>query len=230
MYLGIVSIIIIAVSSYGLFFLLQRENEKIIRESIFEQELDLQLRSTDSISKHIGSDLRLVSAMLQHLADSVYLQNEVLSGDKVEKIVDEKFNELNSVTKLDSLLITDKNGIINIHKASKGIETFVNIDVSTREYIQQTRKTQQPIYSDGFTAIDGKYRIAITYPIISIEDSHYIGAVVAQLPTVELFRNYGNVENISSRFLVAFDKKGNLLAVGASQDLVGKNFFGIETQ
>jgi signal transduction histidine kinase len=230
MYLGIVSIIIIAVSSYGLFFLLQRENEKIIRESIFEQELDLQLRSTDSISKHIGSDLRLVSSMLQHLADSVYLQNEVLSGDKVEKIVDEKFKELNSVTKLDSLLITDKNGIINIHKASKGIETFVNIDVSTREYIQQTRKTQQPIYSDGFTAIDGKYRIAITYPIISIEDSHYIGTVVAQLPTVELFRNYGNVENISSRFLVAFDKKGNLLAVGASQDLVGKNFFGIETQ
>lgn len=229
-YLGIVSIIIIAISSYGLFFLLQRENEKNIRASIFEQELDLQLKSTDSISQHIGSDLQLVSSMLQHLADSVYLQNEVLSGDKVEKIVDQKFKQLNSVSRVDSLLITDKNGIINIHKASKGIETFVNIDVSTREYIQQTKKTQQPIYSDGFIAIDGKYRIAITVPILSIEDNHYIGAVVAQLPTVELFRNYGNVENISSQFLVAFDKKGNLLAVGASQDLVGKNFFGNETQ
>lgn len=210
--------------------MLQRENEKNIRASIFEQELDLQLKSTDSISQHIGSDLQLVSSMLQHLADSVYLQNEVLSGDKVEKIVDQKFKQLNSVTRVDSLLITDKNGIINIHKASKGIETFVNIDVSTREYIQQTKKTQQPIYSDGFIAIDGKYRIAITVPILSIEDNHYIGAVVAQLPTVELFRNYGNVENISSQFLVAFDKKGNLLAVGASQDLVGKNFFGNETQ
>lgn len=210
--------------------MLQRENEKNIRASIFEQELDLQLKSTDSISQHIGSDLQLVSSMLQHLADSVYLQNEVLSGDKVEKIVDQKFKQLNSVSRVDSLLITDKNGIINIHKASKGIETFVNIDVSTREYIQQTKKTQQPIYSDGFIAIDGKYRIAITVPILSIEDNHYIGAVVAQLPTVELFRNYGNVENISSQFLVAFDKKGNLLAVGASQDLVGKNFFGNETQ
>ena len=77
--------------------------------------------------------------------------------------------------------------------------------------------------------MDGKYRIVITYPIISLDDGHYIGTIVAGLPTIEFFKNYGNVNDINSQFLVAFDKKGNLLAVGANGDLMGKNFLG-ETQ
>lgn len=230
MYIGVISVIIIAVASYGLFFFFQRVNEKSIRESVFEQELERQINSTKSISLHVSSDLRLVTSMLQDLADSIYLQNEMLSGDKVSKVLEEKFKQLNSVTKVDSLLITDNEGIITIHKASKGLETFVNIDISSNEYMKQTKESLQPVYSDGFTGIDGKYRIVITYPITSVDDGHYIGTVVANIPTIEFFKNYGNVNDINSQFLVAFDTKGNLLAVGASGDLVGKNFFGNETQ
>ena len=228
--LGVISIIMIAITSYGLFFLLQYDNEKNIRESIFQQELDRQIKSTNSISQHIGSDLRYITSVLQDLADSLYLQNENLSGDKVDKIVDEKFRQLNSVTEVDGLLITDKDGIINVHKASKGLKSFVNIDISSRDYIKQTKSNLQPVYSNGFTGIDGKYRIAITYPIVSLVDGHYIGTAIASLPTIDFFKTYGNVENINSQFLVAFDTKGNLLAVGASKDLVGKDFFGNETQ
>jgi signal transduction histidine kinase len=230
MYIGVISVIIIAVASYGLFFFFQRINETSIRESIFEQELDRQIKSTSSISQHIGSDLRLVTAMLQQLADSTYLQNEMLSGDNVTKILEEKFEQLNSVTKVDSLLITDEEGVITNQEVSKGLKTFVNIDISSNEYMKQTRESLQPVYSNGFTGIDGKYRVVITYPIISIHDGHYIGTVVASLPTIQFFKNYGNVNDINSQFLVAFDTKGNLLAVGASNDLVGKNFFGNETQ
>jgi signal transduction histidine kinase len=230
MYIGVISVIIIAVASYGLFFFFQRVNEKSIRESIFEQELERQIKSTKSISLHVGSDLRLVTSMLQDLADSIYLQNEMLSGDKLSKVLEEKFNQLNSVTKVDSLLITDNEGVITIHKASKGLETFVNIDISSNEYMKQTKESLLPVYSDGFTGIDGKYRIVITYPITSVDDGHYIGTVVANLPTVDFFKNYGNVNDINSQFLVAFDTRANLLAVGASDDLVGKNFFGNETQ
>lgn len=80
MYIGVISVIIIAVASYVLFFFFQRVNEKSIRESIFEQELDRQIKSTNSISQHIGSDLRLVTSMLEDLGNSIYLQNETLSG------------------------------------------------------------------------------------------------------------------------------------------------------
>ena len=228
--LGVISIIVIAIASYGLFFLLQYDNEKSIRESIFEQELERQIKSTNSISQHVSSDLRYITSVLQDLADSVYLQNENLSGDKVDKIVDEKFKQLKSVTEVDGLLITDKDGIINVHKTSKGLKNFVNIDLSSRDYMKQTKSSLQPVYSNGFTGIDGKYRIAITYPIVSVIDGHYIGTAIANLPTIDYFKTYGNVENISSQFLVTFDKLGNLLAVGASKDLVGKNFFGNETQ
>ena len=228
--LGVISIIVIAIASYGLFFLLQYDNEKSIRESIFDQELERQIKSTNSISQHVSSDLRYITSVLQDLADSVYLQNENLSGDKVDKIVDEKFRQLKSVTGVDGLLITDKDGIINVHKTSKGLKNFVNIDLSSRDYMKQTKSSLQPVYSNGFTGIDGKYRIAITYPIVSVIDGHYIGTAIANLPTIDYFKTYGNVENISSQFLVTFDKLGNLLAVGASKDLVGKNFFGNETQ
>lgn len=230
MYIGVISVIIIAVASYGLFFYFQRVNEKSIRESIFEQELERQINSTKSVSQHVGSDLRLVTSILQGLADSLYLQNEMLSGDKVSNLLEEKFNQLNSVTKVDSLLITDNEGIIATHKASEEMKTFVNIDISSNDYMKQTMESLQPVYSNGFTGIDGEYRIVITYPITSLEDGHYIGTVVANLPTIEFFKNYGNVNDISSQFLVAFDRMGNLLAVGASGDLVGKNFFGNETQ
>ena len=228
--LGVISIIVIAIASYGLFFVLQYNNEKSIRESIFKQELERQIKSTNSISQHVSSDLRYITSVLQDLADSVYLQNENLTGDKVDKIVDEKFRQLKSVTEVDGLLITDKDGIINVHKTSKGLKNFVNIDLSSSDYMKQTKSSLQPVYSNGFTGIDGKYRIAITYPIVSVIDDHYIGTAIANLPTIDYFRTYGNVENISSQFLVTFDKLGNLLAVGASKDLVGKNFFGNETQ
>ncbi len=230
MYIGVISIIVIAVSSYGLFFFLQRDNEKNIRESIFEQELERQTNSTRSVSQHIGSDLRLISSMLQDLAGSVYLQNEKFLGYKLNNLVDKKFRQLNSVTRVDSIMITDKDGIINIHKALKGLQTFVNIDISSRDYINQTKKSLLPVYSEGFSGIDGIYRIAVTYPIISIDDGHYIGTIVANLPTIQFFKNYGNVEDVNAKFLVAFDTKGDLLAVGANNDLVGKNFFRNETQ
>lgn len=230
MYIGVISVIIIAVASYGLFFYFQRVNETSIRESIFEQELERQINSTKSVSQHVGSDLRLVTSMLQGLADSLYIQNEMLSGDNVNNLLQEKFNQLNSVTKVDSLLITDNEGVITTHKASVGMKTFVNIDISSNDYMKQTMESLQPVYSNGFTGIDGKYRIVITYPITSVKDGHYIGTVVANLPTIEFFKNYGNVNDINSQFLVAFDRNGNLLAVGASGDLVGKNFFGNETQ
>ena len=230
MYIGVISVIIIAVASYGLFFYFQRVNETSIRESIFEQELERQINSTKSVSQHVGSDLRLVTSMLQDLANSLYIQNEMLSGDNVNNLLEEKFNQLNSVTKVDSLLITDNEGVITTHKASVGMKTFVNIDISSNDYMKQTMDGLQPVYSNGFTGIDGKYRIVITYPITSVKDGHYIGTVVANIPTIEFFKNYGNVNDINSQFLVAFDKNGNLLAVGASGDLVGKNFFGNETQ
>ena len=67
--LGVISIIVIAIASYGLFFLLQYDNEKSIRESIFEQELERQIKSTNSISQHVRIEVNPILLVLHnHLA------------------------------------------------------------------------------------------------------------------------------------------------------------------
>ncbi len=66
MYISVISVITIAVTSYGLFFYFQTVDEKSIRESIFEQELERQINSTKSISLHVDSDLRLGTSVLQN--------------------------------------------------------------------------------------------------------------------------------------------------------------------
>jgi len=228
--IGIISVILISIVSYGLFFYLQNINGQNIRESIFNSQLDRQSESTRTITQHIGSDLRLLESMLQDLADSSYLQQGYLSGDKTAKLVEEKFDQLNTVTKVDGLFIADDQDVITLHKVPKGLRSFVNINISSRDYVTQTKNTLKPVFSDGFEWIDGKYKIAITYPIINRDTGKYLGLVAAEIPTVEFFENYGNVHDINSQFLVAYDKNANLLAVGASKDLVGKNFFGEFTQ
>ena len=228
--IGIISVILISIVSYGLFFYLQNINGQNIRESIFNSQLDRQSESTRTITQHIGSDLRLLESMLQDLADSAYLQQGYLSGDKTAKLVEEKFDQLNTVTKVDGLFIADDQDVITLHKVPKGLRSFVNINISSRDYVTQTKNTLKPVFSDGFEWIDGKYKIAITYPIINRDTGKYIGLVAAEIPTVEFFENYGNVHDINSQFLVVYDKNANLLAVGASKDLVGKNFFGEFTQ
>ena len=59
-----------------------------------------------------------------------------------------------------------------------------------------------------------------------MENGTYIGMIGASIPTEKFFSRYGNVYNINAQFLVAYDKSGTILAVGADRSLVGKNFFG----
>ena len=80
--IGIISIIVIILLSYGLFFYLQSITESNVRHSLFEQQKMQQIASTQEIAEHIGSDLSLVTAMLDNLANSHDLQEGELSGDK----------------------------------------------------------------------------------------------------------------------------------------------------
>jgi hypothetical protein len=54
-----------------------------------------------------------------------------------------------------------------------------------------------------------------------------IGLLGASIPTVQFFAHYGDVDNINSQFLVAYNKNATLLANGASQDLVGEYFLAV---
>ena len=225
--IGTISIVAIVILSYGLFFYLQSITESSIRHSLFEQQKMQQIASTREISEHIGSDLSLVTAMLDNLANSHDVQQGDLSGNGIKTLMKEKYSQFNSV--IDRLFILDKDDIMVNSFAPLGSETFLGTDFSFRDWVKETKIGLKPVFSNGFERQD-VYRIFITFPIINRESSQYVGLIGASIPTVNFFAHYGNVGNISSPFLVAFDNNATLLAISINQTLMGKNFFGHEVQ
>jgi hypothetical protein len=225
--IGIVVIISIIVSSNGLLFLLQNTIEVDLRRTTFEQQRDLQLQSTKEIAQHIESDVTLVLSMLNGLANSFYLQQGELGSERTTKLLEETYATSNLT--IDRLFVLDNDDIMVASLASKPSEFFLGEDFSFRSWVRETRSSLSPVFSGYFERL-GIYREFITYPIISRETGEYFGMVVTSIPTIPFFSHYGNVERIDTQFLVAFDKNGTILAAGASNDLVGKDFFGEDVQ
>jgi hypothetical protein len=223
-HIGIVSIIFIIGLSYGLLFYLHNITEQEVRKSLFDQQVQSQMEATKSISEHISSDLSLVMNMLDGLANSIYLQKGDLSGDGAKKIMEEKYDQFNTI--VNRLFILDKDDVVTVIFAPKRSDIFVGADFSFRDWVKETRSNLKPVFSDGFERI-GTYRIFITYPIINRTSGEYIGLLGTSIPTVQFFAHYGNVDNINSQFLVAYNKNATLLANGASQDLVGEYFLAV---
>lgn len=226
-HISIISIICIIVLSYSLLFYLQNITEQEVKKSVFEQEITRQTESAKAISEHISSDLNLIMTMLYGLANSVYLQEGDFSSNEAQSLVKENYDNFSSI--INRLFILDKDDIVTINLSPRGSEIFVGADFSFRDWVKKTRENLVPIFSNGFER-QGIYRIFITYPIINRTTDEYIGTIGTSIPTVEFFSHYGNIHNVNSRFLVAFDKNAMLLADGANKDLIGRNFFSSVAQ
>ena len=212
--LAVISIVLIITISYGIFFYLENTTEQNVRNSVFEQQLQNQLKDTEALSRHIGTDLNLVVDNLHGLANSVYLQQGDLSSNKI----------------IDRLVITDQKGFETIGLAAKGQRSFAGTNIASRPWVKETIASKMLTFSNGFVGLDGKYRIAIGYPVTNLENGYYIGLIGTLLPVESFLSQYGNVHDVNSKYLVAYDKNATILATAASNSLIGKNFFGAYTQ
>jgi signal transduction histidine kinase len=225
--LAIISIVLIIAISYGLFFYLENTTEQNIRNSIIQQQLQNQLRDIQALSRHIGTDLTLVVDNLHGLANSKYVQQGDLSSNNTRKLAEDTYTRLNGRDNIiDRLVIADKTGFETIGLAAKGQQSFAGTNISSRPWVQETLKSQAPTFSNGFVGLDGNYRIAIGYPIANLENGQYTGLIGALIPFESFLSQYGNVHNIKSKYLAAYDKNATILATAASKALIGKNFFG----
>jgi signal transduction histidine kinase len=229
--IGIVSIILIVALSYGIYFFLQDVTENNIKESLFEQQKQKQIDSNKAISQHIASDLDSILTKLKVVANSVYVQQGNLTGDETEQILGEMYNDTRQlVGKIDILYIVDKNDIIRLVASDDESQgSLAGIDISYRDFVNQTKATLKPVFSTGLRSFDDTYRIIITYPIINRETEQYEGLVAAAIPTVDYFDRFGNVYDIKSQYIAALDRDATHLAHSNAQ-LIGKDFFGEYTQ
>ena len=185
------------------------------------------MRATQALSEHISSDLDSVMTRLYGLANSVYMQKGDLVSIQAEEYIKDNYDKIKNI--VDSIYILDKDDVLSIGVSARGYESLANVDLSLRGWVKETRKSLSPVFFSGFER-QGLYKAFITYPITNRETGQYIGLIEVSIPTVNFFSRYGNVHDINTQFLAVYDKNAILLAVGASEDLVGKNFFGEYTQ
>lgn len=112
---------------------------------------------------------------------------------------------------IDELFVLDKDNILTVSYSKSGSQSNLGADYSFRGWVENTRLTLRPVFSDGFDRQD-TYTIFISYPIVSRETGEYMGLIATFIPSVPFFSQYGNFGNIHSQFLVAYNKYGIMLA------------------
>jgi hypothetical protein len=224
----VVFIILTVAVTYALFIYLQNNTETNIRQSLFEQQKLRQIESTQTLSRQIGSDLDSIMSKLQVLANSPTLQQGELSGNRTTGLLEKVYNQINS-TLVDRLFILDKSDIATVSIAPRGEPTLVGVNFSYRDYVKETKSSHMPVFSNGFEGRDGKYRIAITYPIVSDNTGEYLGLVGASISTIPFFEHYGNIYDIESQYLAVLDRNSVQL-IHPVESFIGTPFFGNLTQ
>jgi signal transduction histidine kinase len=229
----ILFITIIISISFLLFFYFHYQTEQSIKDNILAQQIQNQKDLGRSLAQHIQSDLNLIIAKLQGLASSSYLQREVFQSTDTKSLLQTYYHQINSSSPIDRLFVLNNKEMARMDIVPKGQPSYVGKNFSFREWVRDTKNTLQPQFSDGFMGEDGKYRIALTYPIIIKNSSsgsiNYAGLVGAVIPTTELFSFYGNIYNIQLKYLAVLDSKAVHL-VHPIASLIGKPFFGNYSQ
>jgi signal transduction histidine kinase len=228
---GILAVALIIISSYALFFYFQNQSLQQVKSQLFEEQKQRQLGSTQQIAGFMGSDLTILLSFLDGISNSKYLQEGQFYGQEIKQLATEKYAQMSKT--VDRLFVLDAQdvAVVGAGNSSSGSSTIAPVgnDLSFRPWVKETRDTLKPVFSQGFEHL-GEYRVIITNPVIDRETKQYLGLVGVSIPTVRFFEHYGNVYDINSQFLAAYDSKGTILAVGADPNLVGLDFFGETVQ
>ena len=225
--IGILSVISIVVFSFTVFYSIQIVTEENVKNNLISEQIDRQQIASKSLSQHIGSDLTLVTAILDGLANSIHMQDGSLDPNKTNSMIIEKYNSIDDI--IDRIFILDKDDVVTTDLSHQGTNLDVGSSFSQREWVEEARNNLKPVFSKGFEG-QGIYSIYIAVPMINRENNQYLGLIGASIPTEKFFSRYGNVHDINSQFLVVYDKSGTILTVGADKSLVGKNFFSKTVQ
>ena len=225
--IGMISVISIVIFSFTVFYSIQIVTEENVKNNLISEQIKRQQIASKSLSQHIGSDLTLVTAVLDGLANSIYVQEGNLDPKGINSIINEKYHSIDDI--IERIFILNKDDVVTRDLSLQGTNLTVGSDFSQREWVEEARNNLTPVFSKGFEG-QGIYSIFIAVPMINRENNEYLGLIGASIPTEKFFSRYGNVHDINSQFLVAYDKSGTILAVGADKSLLGKNFFSKTVQ
>lgn len=226
-YLSVLIGLSIIATALTTFYYYQSIQYEKIRSALIEQQRLRQIDSAHALAEHVGASLDSIVTRLEVVAKSPYTGEGDFSNEKLLKLIEEQKQSINAVATIDFMFINDKDGLRKVHLVPDGTQPFTGFDFAARDYMEEAKTTQRPVFSDGYMGVDNQYRIAIAYPIKNRDSGEYQGIVGVSVPAIQFFDQFANVHDSSKQFATVFDSKANILA-GPSIELVGKNFFDAE--
>ena len=215
-------------STYVIYFLLQQNTEKEVRHSLLSEQEQDQKQAARFIGLNTESDFKMIKAILHGLANSETVQTSPLTSNSTERLMQQSYAQINSL--IDRLFLINTTGIVVTNVVPPGEDKFLGSNLSKRaDWVRETILTERPVFSNGYVGLDGKYRIGMTMPIINSTTNDFEGLFGVLVPVNQFFEHYGNVYDVNSEFLTAYDSNGTLLVTPRTQFL-GKNIFENEVQ
>ena len=154
--IGIISVISIVIFSFALFYYIQTVTENNIQSNLITQQIDRQRAASESLSRHIGSDLTLVMTVLDGLTNSGYIQAGDINSEKTNQLIQEKYKMIEDV--IDKIFVLDKNNIVTRGLSQSSTDEYLGADFSQRDWVKEAKQNLKPVFSKGFER-QGNYTI-----------------------------------------------------------------------
>ena len=220
----VIVLLILFGSTYVIYFVIQQNTETEVRQSLLFADEQDQEQDARFIGLNIESDLKQIKNTLDGLANSQTVQSLPLTSNDTERLMQQRYDQFNST--IDRLFLINKTGMVVAAIAPPGEDEFLGSNLSKRaDWVQETMLTEKPVFSNGYVGLDGKFRIGITVPIVNSTTNEFEGLFDAVVPVNQFFEHYGNIYDVNSEFITAYDSNGTLL-VTPRAELVGTNVFG----
>ncbi len=219
-------LVVIIIAAFLVVFAILELNQSSITDSLLKKQANQQLTVNHVIALAISSQLEDVETQIGDSAvDLSGVKN--LSPDQTHGIMENTFQNIQHDFPDEILYLLDKNDII-IDGVNYDNLTFNDKSLAYRADIKAIHSTLKEQVSDGFYGVDGKFRIAVSYPVFDT-NKNLIGIIGASTPSELYFSTLANSSNIQSQFFNILDKNQTYLSTPRNF-LIGSNYFGDKVQ
>ncbi|MGC1708975.1 MAG: sensor histidine kinase [Nitrosotalea sp.] len=225
-YLTGIVLIVIIMATFVVVFTILELNQASIVESLLTKQANLQLIDTHVIALAISSQLEDVETKIgDSAADLSNVKN--LQSEQTHSILENTFQNVEQDFPDTILYLVDKNDII-IDGVNYNNLTFNGKSLAYREDIKTVHSTLKEQVSNGFYGVDGKFRIAVSYPVFDT-DKNLIGIIGASTPADLYFSKLTNASSTQSQFSAILDKNQTYLSTPRKFQ-IGDSYFSDKIQ
>lgn len=220
------AIIVVLAMSFIVYFIYQVQNERQIRNAIFEQQKERQAAYVKSVANNISSDLDSLMQELRAIAVSKPIQDRLITGDKANAFLKQFYDESSVYVKIDGVSIIDQNAkVVNAYVGIKDSPSLIGLDASKFPAATETKNNlPNPTFSTAYKSpIDGALRIALSYPVYNYGTREYMGSANLVLDAHSFLSKYGNLDDPNSQYVSFLDKNWTVVSSPFKEN-VGHNF------